>query len=420
MDVSYVPDKKEEETNKTFFKHVTAKKKGKIFVEKYHFAESQDTKEESAMLEEIITLVNSRCQDKLEVQKGAKQKVSVETTDDQHFYKKLYCLLNGGKKDVLKKQKEYDCRIPTTHKSSNFCQSVYSLEQRVSELEAILKENEATHQEVVSKYENEGAEFRARIATLETSLGETEAILQDLTTEYCHLKDEIEKRKREAIFREVAQPNRSTSSDSEHQISTEESSAGAEQSLANTPTNVIEQELHNNYKLLLLHISQSLLQDEIVKLKDWAVSSYCVKPSDEAFEILAELDNKGIISSSNVTVLRDFFEGITRIDLVVIIEHFLAGNYSFLRGVQSIRRENQGARRHSHPRVQERWPLNDAHLQNQAASGNSISRTSVEEVLVQEKGKFTDTRRGEQPLQIAMDGPKEQVIIDGTHKDTGK
>ena len=411
MDECYFPGEEKKRTNKEFLKHVAANAKGKIFAEK------NDSADETMMLEETIELVNSRCQEMLG--KGVDANVSVENTDDQNFYKKLFCLLNGAEsiKSKMIKKTNYGRKTPTTLKSGIFSQSVCSLEQRVNELEAMLEQTEATHQQAVSKYESEGAEFRARIASLDRNLRETEAILQDMTTEYCSLKDEIERKKREAIFREVAQPNRNNPSNSEHQISTEESSARAEQSLANVPTNVIERELHNNYKLLLLQISQCLLQDELMKLKDWATSKYSVEPSAEAFDILAELDNKGIISSSNLTVLKDFFEGITRIDIVVIIENFQEGNYSFLRGIQSLRRENQGARARTTPtRVEERWLLNTADL---IPNENSIPRTSME-VPVKGKREYTHNRADEQSLQITTDGPEEQEILGGAHHDTGK
>jgi FtsZ-binding cell division protein ZapB len=283
------------------------------------------------------------------------------------------------------------------------------VEQRVSELEAILERKEVTYQEAVSK-----------ITALQKNLKETEEILHDMTTEYCDVKAEIEKRKREAIFREVAQVNRNTSSNSEHQVSTEESSSGAEQSLTNVPTNAIERELHNNYKLLLLQISQRLLQDDMIKLKNWAASIYCVNTSAEAFGILAELDKNGVISSSNLTVLRDFFEGITRIDLVLIIENFLAGDYSLLRSTQAASRENHGARTHMTPRANEGWPLNGIHLQNQAASENSNPRISVEEVMVEAKRPCTHNIPHEQSLQVTTDASGDQVIVDATHCGTGK
>ena len=420
LEASYFPDGEGKATQKDL-KHIATEAGGKIFPVNFDFAESQDIESDIKMLDEVIGFVSSRCKDVLETEKSADVKVSVNNTD-KHFYMKLFRLLNGARADrtTQSEELENESRRMTAPRTNVFGQSICSVEQRVSELVAMLEQKEAIYQEAVSKYENEGAEFRARITALEEKLGETEEILEDITTEYCKLQDEIEKKKREAIFREVTQLNRSTSSNSEHQVSREESSSRAEQSLANVPTNAIERELHNNYKLLLLQISERLLQNDKLELESWAASNYSLETSADAFQILVELDKKGIISSSNLTTLRDFFEGITRIDLVLIIERFLAGDYTLLRSAQSARNDNHGTRSHMAPRPNQGRPLNGIHLQDQAASESSSPSTSVEEVTVKIKRAFGHNVPHEQSLLVTTGATGNQVVVDGAHHGTGK
>ena len=107
-------------------------------------------------------------------------------------------------------------------------------------------------------------------------------------------------------------------------------------SLGNIPPASVATTVYNNYKLLLLSLVQSLLSSEVVKLKDWAAQNFSTN-SQNATDVLLQLDQKGIINASDLSQLRDFFESIVRIDLVHIIDEFLLGDYSLLRQTSALK-----------------------------------------------------------------------------------
>ena len=119
------------------------------------------------------------------------------------------------------------------------------------------------------------------------------------------------------------------------QVFMEESSDREGISLGNIPTTAVERSLYNNYKLLLLTIADRLLTDDVVKLKEWASSTFSVDVSREIINVFWELDGKGHISASNLKPLREFFEKIVRIDLIHLIDCFLQGDYALLRNTNS-------------------------------------------------------------------------------------
>ncbi|CAB4029948.1 ---NA--- [Paramuricea clavata] len=82
-----------------------------------------------------------------------------------------------------------------------------------------------------------------------------------------------------------------------------------------------------SYRHLLEFIAQSLLFDDVVKLKDWASKRFSIDNSENVADVLLHLDQTGVIHASNLNELRDFFESIKRVDLVYIIDEFLHGNY---------------------------------------------------------------------------------------------
>ena len=381
LEASSIPDTENKETSK-LFKNIATEAEGKIFHDESH----DHVKVETKCLEEIIEVAKLRCKKELEIEEHSSANLLVK--DTANFYKKLFCLLNGVQEYTSARcdGSENFGENPAVTKPNVFDPSISSVEkgvsERVRELVAISKQREAKYHEALSKYENERTKLRAKIDTLRKSLTETEEILNDISTEYCELKAEIEKIKREAFFKEVPQLNQSTSSTSDRQIITEESSSRAELSLANVPSDTVERELHNNYKLLLLQISQMLLRDQKVKLRSWAASNYFVETSDDVYQILAKLDEKGIISSSNLTVLKAFFEEITRIDLVLIIENFLAGDYNLLKNVQSSRKENNGSRSNMAPTPDEGRPFGTP---PPVTSESSNPRISSEKVAIELK-----------------------------------
>ncbi len=332
---------------------------------------------ETTILKEVIEFFNSKCERVLEAQNGSGEKA--KNTEDENFYKKLYFLLNGTKLDfpVRKTETGNDGKFTPTNilrATSGVEERIHKLSTIVKEKEAMLKEMEETHQQAVTEYEREGAKFRKTITTLQNNLKETEEILDDLTTEYGKLKTQVEKEKIKATLNNESnhKVTSTTASTSEDQTSTEESSFRAEQNLTQVPTNDIERQLHNNYKQLLLYISENLLHDHKVEFGNWAESNFSVKTSPCAYQILVELDKKGVISSSNLAVLRDFFEGITRIDLVLIIESFLAGDYSLLRSIQSTRNGNHGHHANMPPSSNYVQRLNGIHFHDRVAREQSL------------------------------------------------
>ena len=102
-------------------------------------------------------------------------------------------------------------------------------------------------------------------------------------------------------------------------------------SLSNVPPFSVATTLYNNYKLLLMFIAQKLLSSDVNKLRNWADQKFSITNPENATDILFQLDEKGLINASDLIQIRDFFQSITRIDLVYVIDAFLLGDYSLLR-----------------------------------------------------------------------------------------
>ena len=128
------------------------------------------------------------------------------------------------------------------------------------------------------------------------------------------------------------------------QGSTEESSNRESVSLTYMPGTSVEKSIYNNYKLLLLVISDMFLCSDIEKFKVWARDMYGMDLSSHVYEVFLELDCKGIISASDLTNLRLFFETISRIDLVHLIDCFLLGDYANLKRSVTSRKNNNPSR----------------------------------------------------------------------------
>ena len=114
--------------------------------------------------------------------------------------------------------------------------------------------------------------------------------------------------------------------------------------LAYVPSTAVERHIYNNYKLLVLMISAMLLCSEVEKFKEWARNMYRVDISSHLFEGLLELDQKGIISASDLTNLKEFFEKLLRFDLVHLIDYFIEDDYTSLKGCASSIKNNDPSR----------------------------------------------------------------------------
>ncbi|CAB4001021.1 ---NA--- [Paramuricea clavata] len=89
--------------------------------------------------------------------------------------------------------------------------------------------------------------------------------------------------------------------------------------------------IYNNYKLLLLRISHDLLTEDVRELKQWVESQFQIDTSGSVNAILLELDRKKIITITDLSRLKKFFEDNLRFDLVHLIESYLLGEYSQLK-----------------------------------------------------------------------------------------
>ena len=416
-------------------KNITTEARGKIFPTNPSSAELIDTQNDTKMLKDIIESVTSRCQEELEAEKLVDAKDSDDHDTGDNFYQKLFCLVNGVNEDCStrgnKKNINDRSRNLTSPEVNGLGQSSCSLEKRVSELEAMLAQEQKSYQEAVSKYERDIAKYLALIDSLEESLRKTEEALNEIATEYYGIKAENEKKKKDAQFRKLLKLNSEPStseishqSDSEetntqvtipnreHQIIMEESSSRAEQTLTNIPTSSVELQLYYAYKLLLLRISDMLLHHDKEMLQDWATRNYSIQASENAYQILVQLDEKKMISSSNLCGLKDFFGAITRYDLVHIIENFIAGDYSLLRKTQSARVRNRNIRGNGTLRLQA-----TGFVHPQLHTTSNRPKTSVEQMRIELKREKIPQDRSWQATIIEARGP---VGGDGDYNRAGE
>ena len=98
---------------------------------------------------------------------------------------------------------------------------------------------------------------------------------------------------------------------------------------SNTP---VERQIYNQFNLLVLIIMHLLARDT-ERFILWARESFGIRVNNEVQvnDIFLLLDDLGMISSSNLTQPRAFFESIQRIDLVHLIDQFQLGDYDILR-----------------------------------------------------------------------------------------
>ena len=223
------------------------------------------------------------------------------------------------------------------------------------------------------------------------------------------------------------------------QVFMEESSDREGISLGNIPTTAVERSLYNNYKLLLLTIADRLLTDDVVKLKEWASSTFSVDVSREIINVFWELDGKGHISASNLKPLREFFEKIVRIDLIHLIDCFLQDDYALLRNTNStgIQRNNVRVTSGLAAPTLRLCRSSSSRLLNTSAVGGQNPQSilpksglvEVEESLVVSRPPFqnatTKTRSPVFPGRVESQGAGRQkmpeiVVTDGAAHDDGK
>ena len=123
--------------------------------------------------------------------------------------------------------------------------------------------------------------------------------------------------------------DQSTSSGIEHRHGQE--SVGERVNFSDMPQTGVYGNIYNNYKLLMLLISRGLLQNEVMQLQQWVETEFGVNSSGNVDAILLELDRKQIISITDLSRLRKYFEDNGRYDFVYLIDNFLLGDYTQLR-----------------------------------------------------------------------------------------
>ena len=102
-------------------------------------------------------------------------------------------------------------------------------------------------------------------------------------------------------------------------------------SLADIPHTAVDGVIYNNYTLLLLRISGELLNDDVLKLYRWVETEFEIDTSGGVNATLLELDRKKIISITDLSRLKKFFEDNMRYDFVYLIDCFLCGEYQQLK-----------------------------------------------------------------------------------------
>ena len=99
-------------------------------------------------------------------------------------------------------------------------------------------------------------------------------------------------------------------------------------SIGDDPNTSLGSELHQIYVSVLLAISENLYPSK-EKLKNWA-RKFSIRDLESATHVLFQLDEKGIISVSDLSILRNFFETIDRYELVHTIDLFHQRDYAEL------------------------------------------------------------------------------------------
>ena len=131
-----------------------------------------------------------------------------------------------------------------------------------------------------------------------------------------------------------AEPAYEQAEEGHHQHCHEQESLNETVSLSDMPHTGVDGSIYNNYRFLLLQITQNLLKEDVLKLKQWVQNEFAIDASWNVNAILLELDRKKVISVTDLSRLKKFFEEIVRYDFVHLIDCFLRGDYGFLRNLK--------------------------------------------------------------------------------------
>ena len=134
--------------------------------------------------------------------------------------------------------------------------------------------------------------------------------------------------------------------------------------------------LYTNYKLLLVSQSQLLLFSDVMKLKDWAALNFSIENIQNPTDVLLQLDKKGVINASDLSVLRNFFESIVRFDLVYIIDEFLLGDYTLLHKI-SVMKKRDATKALQNPQYASRYTRALSSLRQTSLQGSTPARSAA-------------------------------------------
>ena len=138
--------------------------------------------------------------------------------------------------------------------------------------------------------------------------------------------------------------NRADDGNNQHEHHHGQESINETACLSDVPRTSVDGSIYNNYKLLFLRIAGDLLSDDVRKLKQWVETEFQIDTSGDVNAILLELDRKKIISITDLSRLRRFFETSPRYDFVCLIDSFLLGDYEQLKKTSRSRgSSNRGA-----------------------------------------------------------------------------
>ncbi|XP_028392321.1 uncharacterized protein LOC114516912 isoform X2 [Dendronephthya gigantea] len=140
-------------------------------------------------------------------------------------------------------------------------------------------------------------------------------------------------------------------------------------SLASKPQTSVALTLHTNYKLLLITLADNLLSSDVENLKSWTTEKFSIDNTQNATDVLFQLDEKGAINAEDLNELCGFFKSILRYDLVHIAEAFLLGDYSLLRAIPKSKKRKKAGRIRNSQLGRISW--------NDHASASSSRRSSV-------------------------------------------
>ena len=234
-----------------------------------------------------------------------------------------------------------------------------------------LEKQRTVLQSQIDELEDQTKKMAVIIEQKDAEVQETLSELGRVSVEFTRVLNEVKKKKQfnktyktQAVSTQTSEilPSTSVASVSTHLISStetnraearydqaegpqehchEQESLNETASLSDIPHTGVDGNIYNNYRLLLLQIAHNLLKEDALKLIHWVQTEFAIDGSMNVNEILLELDRKKIISVTDLSRLKKFFEENLRYDFVHLIDCFLRGDYRHLKNLK--RSERSGS-----------------------------------------------------------------------------